>query len=119
MGTSYENCKENIVNIVEVFDKSGFVRHPDKSIFIPKQELVFPGFIINSKNITVSLTQERKLKLYQKCAVLIQIMEVACVQGLISSAFLGLQRAPLNFRHTDQCKSVNLKIKRVMLMHEW
>ena len=48
-------------------DKLGFVAHPDKSQLLPKQEIVFLCFHLNSENKTVKLTNEKALKLLQAC----------------------------------------------------
>ena len=46
-GSSYEDCAANVVDTTKLIDKLGFVAHPEKSVFIPMQELVFLGFVLN------------------------------------------------------------------------
>ena len=55
MGYSYASYEENIVQIVNMFLKLGFVIHPTKSVLIPTQELEFPGFLLNSVSMTIRL----------------------------------------------------------------
>ena len=38
----------------------GFAIHPEKSVLKPPQNLIYLGFIINSKDMTLKLTEERK-----------------------------------------------------------
>ena len=63
VGDSVEDCWNNVLDTVNMFQNLGFVIHPDKSVFEPTQKLVFLGFIIDSKNMTVSLTDEKARKL--------------------------------------------------------
>ena len=41
----------------------GFQVHLDKSNLFPSQEIHFLGFILNSKNMTVTLTEEKQTKI--------------------------------------------------------
>ena len=38
----------------------GFTIHLDKSVLKPTQNLMYLGFIINSKDMTLKLTEEKK-----------------------------------------------------------
>ena len=46
-----------------MLDKLGFVIHPDKSAFLPRQRIVVLCFTINSVDTTVTLTEEKILKI--------------------------------------------------------
>ena len=59
-GATYAECVANVVHTVTTFDNTGFVPHPDKSTFIPTQEIVMLGFIINSVSMTIKLTTEKR-----------------------------------------------------------
>ena len=58
-GHSFEACQENVSVTVHLLQKLGFTIHPDKSILIPTQIIVFLGFVINSLDMTISLTLEK------------------------------------------------------------
>ena len=45
---------------MNIFQELGFVIHPEKSQIVPTQEIKFLGFIINSREMTISLTPQRK-----------------------------------------------------------
>ena len=45
----------------------GFTIHPEKSVLKPTQNLICLGFIINSKDMTLTLTEEKKQKIYDLC----------------------------------------------------
>ena len=48
-----------VIEAIKLLESLGFVIHPDKSIFIPCQKLIFLRFVVNSKTITVTLTTEK------------------------------------------------------------
>ncbi|WAR08315.1 LOW QUALITY PROTEIN: POL-like protein [Mya arenaria] len=52
-------CLENVSVTQELLADIGFVINNEKSVFIPTQELVFLGFILNSNTITISLTEQK------------------------------------------------------------
>ena len=70
-GSSYEDCAANVVDTTKLIDKLGFVAHPEKSVFIPMQELVFLGFVLNSLTMQVRLTNEKATKLKNACQELL------------------------------------------------
>ena len=60
---TYHSCLWNIEEIIKQFQFLGFVVHPIKFKFEPAQIITFLGFVLNSKEMTVSLTRERENKL--------------------------------------------------------
>ena len=58
-GETGDECKLNIVSIVNLFTELGFYIQPNKSVFIPTQTLKFLGFILNSVKMTISPTPEK------------------------------------------------------------
>ena len=55
-----EGCFNNVMSIAELFDRLGFVVHPDKSVLIPTQEITILGFVINSRKMSVKLTPQKE-----------------------------------------------------------
>lgn len=49
LGDTFEECKVTTLRAVQPFQDFGFPVHSDKSCLIPKQEIEFSGFLINSK----------------------------------------------------------------------
>ena len=87
MGSVWDDCAQNVVDTVKLLDTLGFVVHPEKSVFIPTQKLVFLGFILDSVSMLVYLTPEKARKLKQAATELFYnknptIREVAKVLGL-------------------------------------
>ena len=67
-GYDYEDCFSNVLKAIEILRSLGFTLHPKKSKFIPTQCITYLGFILNSVQMTITLTLEKKekiLNLYQ------------------------------------------------------
>ena len=45
----------------------GFTIHSEKPVLKPTQNLTYLGFIINSKDMTLKLTEQKKQKIYELC----------------------------------------------------
>ena len=59
-GDTYQSCLANILDTIKLLRELSSVIHPDKSVLTPSQAIVFLGFVISSKHMTLSLTDERK-----------------------------------------------------------
>ena len=76
LGETIEECNETVTKSVDLFSKLGFTIHPEKSVFVPSQELIFLGFKLNSFTMTVELTSEKKARLASACR---KILESKCL----------------------------------------
>ena len=76
-------CIQTVKATLKQFDNLGFVAHPTKLEFIPKQEIVFLGFLLNSVTMKITLTRKRYdkvlqfLKFIRKNALKVKICDVA------------------------------------------
>jgi len=61
------SCLSNVYKINDLLDSLGFIIHPEKSEFEPKQVLEFLGFILNIIDMTVTLTKKKKTKTINLC----------------------------------------------------
>ena len=89
---TYEQCVQNVIDTVKLFNNLGFTIHPEKSIFTPTQRLVFLGFVLDSKLMRVQLTTEKAFKVKSACQTLARIL------GLLTSSFPGVMFGPLHYR---------------------
>ena len=64
------------ITFVELLRSPGFTIHVDKSLLIPSQEITFLGMVINAVTMTVSLTEEKKVKILQLCSKIINLKNV-------------------------------------------
>ena len=72
MGDSYDTCLASIRATHDLFKALGFCVNYDKSVLRPTRQIEHLGFILNSVNMTVSLTSGKKANLICKCRQVIQ-----------------------------------------------
>ncbi|XP_057327244.1 uncharacterized protein LOC130668794 [Microplitis mediator] len=59
-GNNFDSCKRNLESTVAVLESLGFVLNLRKSSLIPNTSCKFLGFILNSTNLTLSLTPNKR-----------------------------------------------------------
>ena len=59
-GEYYSKCERSMITAMELFNDLGYVIHPEKSVFLPAKIITFLGFEINSQEMTVELSTEKK-----------------------------------------------------------
>ena len=64
-GDTYHECCDNLYAIMSLLQNLGLTIHPIKSPFVPSQAIIFLGFIINTQNMAVTLTNEKKFKIHE------------------------------------------------------
>lgn len=106
-------CQNNTKFIVETLDSLGFTVNFTKSSLIPVQRIVFFGFIIDSVEFKVYLTEEKVQKILTKARLLLEkgvviVRELASFIGLIINAFFAVFEAPLHYRALERNKLVGL-----------
>ncbi|KXJ06747.1 hypothetical protein AC249_AIPGENE17287 [Exaiptasia diaphana] len=57
-----EECKNNVRETVKLFLSLGFTVHPENSVLIPSHKLTFRRFILNSQAMTVTPSQDQKIR---------------------------------------------------------
>ena len=67
---SFGDCSKKVQDTVQLFTKVGFLLNKEKSILIPRHELTFLGFVLNSVNMTVRPSPEKAQKLQKRCSAL-------------------------------------------------
>ena len=77
---------------LELFEKLGFVVHPQKSVLNPTQSVTYLGFVLHSKAMTVTLTPERNKKTFQIASGLCKkdsstVRELAHFIGMLVAGF--------------------------------
>ena len=65
-GHTFSRCEENVNATVYLFQSLGFTIHPAKSILVPPQETEFLGFILDSLEMKIKLTDYRAGKVISK-----------------------------------------------------
>ena len=103
-------CIQTVKATLKQFDNLGFVAHPTKSEFIPKQEIVFLGFVLNSVTMKITLTPKRYgkvvqfLKFIRENALKVKIRDVARTLGYMVSSFPAIPFGGAHYRWLEQDK---------------
>jgi hypothetical protein len=61
--TAYDIAKRDLRVLGQLFQLAGFLLHEDKSVSEPTQEIKYLGFLINSRDMTISLPIEKSSKI--------------------------------------------------------
>ena len=113
-GQTYEQCKLNVMITVRVLIALGFTIHPIKSILDPVREMVFVGFVINSVDMTLRITEEKRMKIKKLCLSLLHdkeatIKQVSRVVGNLVATTEAVPLSPLYYRGIEKEKANSLK----------
>ena len=112
-GDTFEECLENVKVTLECLQELGFIIHSKKSVLIPTQIIEFLGFIMNTKNMTLTLTSKKKDKILNKARNVlngnVSIRMVASLIGNMTSSFEAVPYGRLYYRHLELSKTLSLK----------
>lgn len=113
-GESFYICLENVRKTIELLQKLGFTINFEKSILIPKQEITFLGLVFNSVTMTITLTEEKKEKIFNLCLktinnVIIPIRSLASLIGNFTAAFPAIPFGKFYYRNLERLKTTALK----------
>ena len=114
-GDDYEDCFSNVLNTIEILRSLGFTIHPDKSKFIPTQCITFLGFILNSVQMTITLTLEKKEKILNLCHDILKedvvtIRFLSKLIGNLVAAFPAVTLGPFYYRALEMDKAKALRL---------
>ena len=110
-GISKDMCTLNIISTVTMLSDLGFIIHPDKSVLVPTQNIVFLGFSID---MPVSLTKEKAQKI--KTAILdflrarrSTICDLCKIIDMLIASFRAVSYGKLLYRKLENEKIIALK----------
>ena len=112
-GRTEKTAKPILSATWDLRSKLGFILHPVSSVLKPVQVLIFLGFVLNSVDMTISLTLEKILHITVQCVKLLEltvlpIWELASFIGLLVSSYFGVLNGPLFYRHLEINKTISL-----------
>ena len=101
VGLTEEKASNAVQDTAKLLEALGFIIHPEKSVFTPRQETEYLGFKLDSKKMTVTLPTARNL-MFMVCDTLLgddrhTIKRVAMVVGKLVAALLGVQYGCLHY----------------------
>lgn len=111
---SEQECMMNVHATVQLFRSLGFTVHPEKSVLQPAQSVQYLGVIIDSRSMTVRLTDERKDNLKKCCKQVLRtkkltVRDLAKVIGKIVASFPAVKFGQLYYRHLEEAKKAALR----------
>ena len=114
---TFNECYLNVQTCVKLLDSLGFVIHPDKSQFLPSQEIEYLGFVINSKKMIIYLNKEKREKIKALCEEVLatrtpSIRVVSKLLGKFTSSFSAVKYGRLFYRGLECCKIEALKCNK-------
>ena len=118
-GKTHQECIANIIDAITLFENLGLVIHPNKSVIVPKQRLVFLGFrfcfneslpvwVIDSVLMT-SLQTRSLLSCLLQHPYSVKIRNVAKVSGRLISSLPGVKYGALYYRNFEMERIAALK----------
>jgi hypothetical protein len=113
-GETVEACNKNVIATANILREYGFVINPEKSVFNATQELEFLGFILNSVDMTVSITKDKSDKIMSICKSFLRsgkntIRELCTVIGNLVASFPAVTHGKLFYRQLENEKIIALK----------
>ena len=116
-GYTFEQCKHNVVATLDLMKRVGFTPHEDKSVVIPTQVIEHLGFVLNSKDMTVSINHAKFVKLKTLALQVLQqhsctIRVVAKLIGIMVSCCTGVEFGELYCKTLEFEKIAALKSSR-------
>ena len=93
-----------------LFSSLGLLIHPEKTLDIPSQIATVLGFIINSLDMTISLTTEKKISLLELCHKTLQSNPDYNTRPV--ARLIGVAYGPLFYRDLEIAKTEALKLNR-------
>ena len=110
MSKNFESCVRHVQRVATLLDKLGFTINMKKSVFTPSQVIEFLGFIMDSKNMTVTLPFDKKSSIKTMCEqtlakAILTIRHIACLLGKFNAACLAVPFGKLHYRDLDRDKT--------------
>lgn len=117
LADTFQEAENSCKILAHTLDNLGFVIQEDKSVFIPSQQIVFLGFKLDSKAMTVKLTQAKLDKFSRTVQALKScnrptIRAVAGLIGLMTAYIPAVPRGAAYIKTLEIAKNKALKFKR-------
>ena len=115
-GNTFYDCETNVATTTKLFRDLDLTLNMEKSVLIPSQVVTFLDFVLNSVQMTVSLTPSKATKMKSKAVQLLNtplptIRIVAEVIGFMAASFPGVMYCRLYYRQLEIKEVAALKQK--------
>ena len=96
----------NVLYTLHLFDSLGLTVNPHKSVLEPTQEIEFLGVILNSVDMTATLTPRRKKHIKAQGSLLlnkdvISLLELSSFIGMAVASDPAVELAPLRYKYLE------------------
>ena len=113
-GDTKHECMNSINATIDLLSSLGFSIHKGKSVLIPTQKIEFLGFLIDSKNMKISLTNKKAEHLTLKIKKFLvnkspNIRKLASIMGSVISIFHAVPLGTMHYRDLEREKVPFLK----------
>ena len=113
-GDTKNSCFNNVQETYSLLNNLGFSPNDERSVTMPTQIIEHLGFFLNSIDMTVTLTDNRMLKLHKIAMGVLHkerptIREVASLIGFLVSCTPGVQYAELFYKQLEIDKANTLR----------
>ena len=114
LGETREECTRATERLSQLLTELGFTINLEKSVLIPSKQITFLGYVLNSRNMTISPTEKKKQKALKLVKKLLggskfKIRYVASVIGLLVDLGKGVEYGANHFRYLERDKIRALK----------
>ena len=114
---SFPECVRNVDETVHLMDDLGLTPHPEKSVIQPSQEIEFVGYIVNSRDMKVTLPLVKIQKIVKHCHELLSkdtvtIRDLAKIIGKLVATEPAVKYAALFYKPLEIQKDHELKLNR-------
>ena len=113
----FNRCLQNIIETAQMSIKAGFVINWEKSVLIPTQQLTYLGFILDTVEKKIRLTQEQISELKTLISGVIKLDSISLLGlsqfvGKLVATFPGVKFGKLYYRQLDIEKNAGLKLHK-------
>lgn len=114
LADSYEECLQNVLTTKTLLESLGFIINIDKSCLQPKQYCQYLGFILNSVQFSLTLTQKKILSICKNLGRIrskerCKIMEFSQLLGTLVAACPAVEYGWLYTKVMESHKTIALK----------
>ena len=116
-GNSHQACCTTVLTVTALFRRLGFTIHPDKSFLTPSTKITFLGVVLDSKAMTITLTEKKKAALQVFTLQVLRkhsctIRTIACLIGHLVASLPASLYGALYYRSLEIDKNHALAINR-------
>ena len=110
MASSPDILKSHSQMLMQLLQELGFILNLKKCVLQPTQEIEFLGFLVNSNTLSISLPEDKILKVQKQCRRILNAgkasaRELAQLIGLLTSLNPAMMHAPLFYRGLQRMRT--------------